>query len=105
MPKLGRMPCLANNQVRLLINGEATFTAIFDAIRNARQEAVLIGFFIIHDDQLGRRLQTLLMEKAAEGVAILRALRPRRQPLPASQLCSAATRRRCAGQSLCQVLN
>ena len=69
MPKLGRMPCLANNQVRLLIDGEATFAAIFDAIRNARQ-AVLIQFFIIHDDQLGRRLQALLMEKAAEGVAI-----------------------------------
>lgn len=69
MPKLGRMPCLANNQVRLLINGEATFVAIFDAIRNARQ-AILIQFFIIHDDQLGRRLQALLMEKVAEGVAI-----------------------------------
>lgn len=69
MPKLGRMPCLANNEVRLLINGQATFEAIFDAIRTAR-EAVLIQFFIIHDDRLGRRLQTLLMEKAAEGVAV-----------------------------------
>lgn len=69
MPKLGRMPCLANNQVRLLINGQATFDAIFEAIRTAR-EAVLIQFFIVHDDQLGRRLQTLLMEKSAEGVAI-----------------------------------
>ncbi|MFJ2366746.1 cardiolipin synthase [Pseudomonas sp. NPDC087697] len=69
MPKLGRMPCLANNQVRLLINGHATFDAIFEAVRTAR-EAVLIQFFIIHDDQLGRRLQQLLMEKSAEGVAI-----------------------------------
>ncbi len=69
MPKLGRMPCLANNQVRLLINGQATFDAIFEAIRTAR-EAVLIQFFILHDDQLGRRLQQLLMEKSAEGVAI-----------------------------------
>jgi len=69
MPKLGRMPCLANNEVKLLINGEATFAAIFEAIRNARQ-AVLIQFFIIHDDDLGRRLQALLLEKAAEGVAI-----------------------------------
>ncbi|MEA9980040.1 cardiolipin synthase, partial [Pseudomonas sp. RTS4] len=69
MPRLGRMPCLANNEVALLINGEATFTAIFDAIRGAKK-AVLIQFFIIHDDDLGRRLQTLLLEKAAEGVAI-----------------------------------
>ncbi|MGC5701729.1 cardiolipin synthase [Pseudomonas sp. NFXW11] len=69
MPKLGRMPCLANNQVRLLINGDATFEAIFNAIRRAHK-AVLIQFFIIHDDELGRRLQRLLLQKAAEGVEI-----------------------------------
>ncbi|MPQ65186.1 MULTISPECIES: cardiolipin synthase [unclassified Pseudomonas] len=69
MPKLGRMPCLANNQVQLLINGDATFEAIFQAIDQAH-EAVLVQFFIIHDDQLGRRLQKKLLEKAAEGVAV-----------------------------------
>lgn len=69
MPKLGHTPALANNEVRLLINGEATFNAIFDAIRDARH-AVLIQSFIIHDDQLGQRLQRLLLEKAAQGVAI-----------------------------------
>lgn len=69
MPKLGRMPCLANNQVGLLINGEATFNAIFAAIKDAKQ-VVLVQFFIIHDDQLGRRLKSLLLEKAREGVEI-----------------------------------
>ncbi|MNQ30767.1 Major cardiolipin synthase ClsA [compost metagenome] len=69
MPKLGHMPCLANNQTRLLINGQSTFEAIFDAISQAK-EAVLIQFFIVHDDRLGQRLQTLLLKKAAEGVAI-----------------------------------
>ena len=69
MPKLGRMPCLANNQVGLLVNGEATFNAIFAAIKDARQ-VVLVQFFIIHDDQLGRRLKSLLLEKAHEGVEI-----------------------------------
>lgn len=69
MPKLGRMPCLANNQVQLLVNGHATFEAIFHAIDQAR-EAVLVQFFIIHDDRLGQRLRDLLLKKAAEGVAI-----------------------------------
>ncbi|UVJ46685.1 cardiolipin synthase [Pseudomonas sp. LS1212] len=69
MPKLGRMPCLANNEVRLLINGQATFSAIFEAIRQARN-TVLIQFFIIHDDEIGRQLQSLLLKKAAEGVDI-----------------------------------
>lgn len=69
MPKLSRMPCLANNQVKLLINGTATFEAILHAVANAR-DTVLIQFFIIHDDTIGRELQQLLLKKAAEGVRI-----------------------------------
>ena len=41
MRKLGRMPCLANNKVSLLINGDATFDAIFAAIREARQVVLI----------------------------------------------------------------
>lgn len=69
LPKLGRMPCLANNEVKLLINGEATFGAIFAAIERAR-DTVLVQFFIIHDDNLGQQLQQLLLRKAAEGVRV-----------------------------------
>ncbi|MGE7990287.1 cardiolipin synthase [Pseudomonas sp. NPDC089554] len=69
MPKLSRMPCLANNEVKLLVNGEATFHAIFAAIGEAR-DTVLVQFFIIHDDALGRELQQLLLRKAAEGVKV-----------------------------------
>lgn len=69
MPKLGRMPCLANNQVSLLIDGQATFDAIFKAIEGAT-DTVLIQFFIIHDDGLGRELKHLLLRKAAAGVNI-----------------------------------
>jgi len=69
MPKLGRMPCLANNEVKLLIDGKATFDAIFAAIENAR-DVVLVQFFIIHDDRLGKTLQQLLLRKAAEGVKV-----------------------------------
>lgn len=69
MPKLGRMPCLANNEVKLLIDGKATFEAIFAAIERAR-DVVLVQFFIIHDDRLGKALQQLLLRKAAEGVKV-----------------------------------
>ncbi|ATP47574.1 cardiolipin synthase [Pseudomonas putida] len=69
MPKLGRMPCLANNQVKLLIDGKATFDAIFAAIHQAR-DVVLVQFFIIHNDTLGKALQQLLLRKAAEGVKV-----------------------------------
>lgn len=69
MPKLGRMPCLANNEVKLLIDGKATFDAIFAAIEKAR-DVVLVQFFIIHNDNLGKALQELLLRKAAEGVRV-----------------------------------
>ncbi|KIQ01303.1 MULTISPECIES: cardiolipin synthase [Pseudomonas] len=69
LPRLGRMPCLANNQVSLLIDGKATFEAIFQALAEARQ-VILIQFFIVHDDKLGRRLQDVLLERAAAGVQV-----------------------------------
>lgn len=69
LPRLSRMPCLANNQVQLLINGEATFAALFAALAAARQ-VILIQFFIVHDDALGRRLQQLLLQRAAAGVQV-----------------------------------
>lgn len=69
LPRLGRMPCLANNTLKLLVDGHATFKAIFNAIEQAR-DTVLVQFFIIHDDDLGRQLQSLLLKKAAEGVKV-----------------------------------
>ncbi|SDG45975.1 cardiolipin synthase [Phytopseudomonas seleniipraecipitans] len=69
LPRLGRMPCLANNRVSLLIDGKATFDAICQALAEARQ-VILIQFFIVHDDKLGRRLQEVLLERAAAGVQV-----------------------------------
>jgi cardiolipin synthase len=69
LPRLTGMPCLDGNEVRLLVNGRATFDAIFAAIREARQ-VVIVQFFIVHDDTLGRELQALLCEKAAAGVQV-----------------------------------
>lgn len=69
LARLAQQPLLAHNEVRLLIDGEATFAAIFEAIAAAR-EVVLLQFFIVRDDQLGRRLQRLLLERAAAGVRV-----------------------------------
>ncbi len=69
LPGLTGMPCLANNDVRLLINGQQTFEAIFAAI-DAATQVVLVQFFIVHDDELGRDLQRRLCEKARAGVKV-----------------------------------
>lgn len=57
------------HRLRLLIDGVTAFDAMFAAIATAQQR-VLVQFFIIRDDHLGRRLQQALLERAAAGVAV-----------------------------------
>ena len=64
------LPPTNGNRVRLLIDGQATFDAIFEAIDSAK-EAVWVQFFIIHDDILGRELSKRLSAAAARGVECL----------------------------------
>jgi cardiolipin synthase len=67
--RLVDMPSLAGNSVKLLVNGAETFDAILGAIGKA-QHVVLVQFFIIHDDKIGRRLHAALLERAAAGAAV-----------------------------------
>lgn len=53
----------------LHIDGEAAFAAMFAAIARA-ERYVLVQFFIIHDDVLGRRLRDALLERARAGVQV-----------------------------------
>lgn len=62
-------PFLAGNKPALLIDGEATFASIFAGIAKA-QTYILIQFYIIRDDRLGRQLADLLIERAQAGVQI-----------------------------------
>jgi cardiolipin synthase len=64
---LAKLPATRGNHVELLIDGEATFRAIFESIEQAR-EYVLVQFYIIHDDALGRRLKDALIAKSRAGV-------------------------------------
>lgn len=67
--KLAKMPTVGANEVELLIDGDATFESIFDGIERA-EESVLVQFYIVRDDEIGRALQALLMRKAREGVRV-----------------------------------
>ncbi len=69
MEELAAMPFTRYNDAELLIDGEQTFAAIFEGIESAR-EYVLVQFFIIKDDQLGREFQAALMRKARAGVRV-----------------------------------
>lgn len=66
---LAESPYLGGNELELLVNGTATFKAVFAAIEGAKKY-VLIQFYIVRDDSLGQELGELLVRKAREGVHI-----------------------------------
>lgn len=66
---LARLPQSENNSVRLLINGKQTFAHIFNAI-DAAKHTLLIQFYIVNDDSLGKRLQQALINKAKQGIKV-----------------------------------
>ncbi len=66
---LATIPFLKGNDVELLIDGRATFDSIFAGIEQARHY-VLVQFFIVHDDELGRELKSCLLRRAAAGVKV-----------------------------------
>jgi len=67
---LASVPFTTSNHAELLVDGQQTFDAIFAAIDQARHY-VLVQFFIIHDDELGRQLKARLCAKAWAGVKVL----------------------------------
>jgi cardiolipin synthase len=67
---LAQMPFLGGNAVELLIDGEATFESIFAGMDRA-QHYLLIQFYIVADDDLGRALKERMIAKAKEGVRVL----------------------------------
>jgi cardiolipin synthase A/B len=60
---------LTGNKVTLLIDGPATYDAMFKAIRNARDH-INFETYMFDDDELGRRFADLLLQKQAEGVQV-----------------------------------
>lgn len=69
LEELAAMPFTRYNDAELLINGDQTFEAMFEGIESARNY-LLVQFFIIKNDQLGRKFQSALMRKAGEGVRV-----------------------------------
>ncbi|MTI17315.1 cardiolipin synthase [Rhodobacteraceae bacterium RKSG542] len=63
------LPFLKGNQTELLIDGTATFDSILEGIRNAK-EYILFQFFIVRDDELGKKIAAALIERALNGVAV-----------------------------------
>jgi len=73
--KLARMllndnsPLTANNEVKLLLNGENKFPEIIEALKSARHH-IHMEYYIFEDDNIGNQIKEILIQKAAEGVKV-----------------------------------
>jgi cardiolipin synthase len=66
---LGGLPFTRGNRLDLLINGDETFHALFEAIARA-EKYLLVNFFIVKSDRLGTRFKEALIERAKAGVRV-----------------------------------
>lgn len=62
-------PLTANNEVKLLYNGENKFPEVIEALKNARHH-IHIEYYIFEDEEIGRQIADILMQKAREGVQV-----------------------------------
>lgn len=69
LEQVGRMPFTSGNDAELLIDGHASFDAMFAAIGRARSY-ILVQFYIVRDDTIGRLFRDALAAKAREGVRV-----------------------------------
>lgn len=58
------------NRVDLLINGAAKFEALLASIASARRD-ILVQYYIIRDDRVGRDVLAALVERARAGVRVM----------------------------------
>jgi len=66
---VGGLPLTAGNKVTLLIDGDATYAAMFKAMEKAK-ETINIETFKIEDDETGRKFAAVLLKKQAQGVQV-----------------------------------
>lgn len=62
-------PLIAGNKVTLLIDGPATYAAMFKAIENAKDH-IHLETYVFEEDEMGRRFADLLIQKQSEGVQV-----------------------------------
>jgi cardiolipin synthase len=67
--RLGGLGFTGGNEVTLLVNGAATYEAMYEAIEEA-VSYVLVQFYIVKDGSVSRRLKELLIDKAGQGVRV-----------------------------------
>jgi cardiolipin synthase A/B len=69
LQRLAKLPLLGGNEVELLIDGEATFASLLAGMA-AAEHYLLVQFYIVRDDGIGREFKRVMEERARAGVAV-----------------------------------
>ncbi|WP_317902323.1 cardiolipin synthase [Cerina litoralis] len=67
--RAGNSPLTANNEVKLLINGEEKFPELLKELENATSH-IHIEYYIYEDDITGNQVADILIKKAKQGVKV-----------------------------------
>lgn len=67
--KLGQYPVSFTTETKVLTNGEATFKAIINAIKQARHH-VHLEYYIVRNDEIGTTLKDALIDRLNQGVEV-----------------------------------
>lgn len=62
-------PLTSNNNVKLLINGENKFPELIKALKEAKDH-IHLEYYIYEDDEIGKLIQSILIQKANEGINV-----------------------------------
>lgn len=62
-------PLTGNNEVKLLLNGEQKFPEVIKVLEAARHH-IHIEYYIYEDDDIGRKIEEVMIKKAREGVTV-----------------------------------
>lgn len=66
---MATLPFTHGNEARLLVDGDATFEALYDAMDRA-ERYLLVQFYIVRDDAAGQRFAEKLLAARARGVDV-----------------------------------
>jgi len=62
-------PLTSHNEVKVLVNGEHKFPEVLKALREAKNH-IHLEYYIYDDDEIGREIENVLLEKAKQGVKV-----------------------------------
>lgn len=66
---IGRAPFSLNNNIEIFTEGKSKFESLMRDLREARY-SILLQYYIFSDDNIGRQIADILIEKARQGVLV-----------------------------------